>query len=227
MNKDLLFELHKIYGYDSSAIKDVVLGSVYNFISHSTHHIGVAATLGNTISEIPSKINFKLHSHRSFLLAYYNSIFNYQSDYYASSDLISEMKLKTSEKISMIGNFRPIVSSLVNNGFKPCVFDDFCEFPEVLHPSEKDSCINSSDVLIITATSIVNNSFYSEIQRIGANTRVFILGPSSLMIPYFKEEFGVERIFGSIIKDVNGVKNEILIGGGTQTFSKFIEKVMF
>ncbi len=226
-NRDTLFELYQTLGFDYKEIKEVTFGSVYNFVSHQKHQFGVASTLNFPISEIPKKINFDDISHRSLLLAYYNSIFNAESDFKISTDLIKEMKLKTTENVTMIGFFRPIVPCFKKAGINPVIFDDFYTFPEVTESSKKAEQLYKSDVLIITATSIINNTLCEEISLLNSKARIYILGPSALMMPYFKDEFGVERIFGSIIIDSEGVKQSIIAGGGTPSFSKFVKKVVF
>lgn len=226
-NRDPLLELHQTLGFDCNDIHDVIFGSAYTFVSHLKHYFGVASTLSESILEIPSKINFDNIAHRTLLLAYYNSIYNTTSDYKQSTDLIQEMNLKASEKISMIGFFRPLVPYFAKSGILPVVFDDFCSSPEVTANSEKPEQLYSSDVLIITATSLINNTFCKEIALLNSKARIYILGPSALMIPYFKEEYGVERIFGSIIMNDDGVKQAIIKGGGTPSFSSFVQKAVF
>lgn len=226
-NRDPLFELYQSLGFDKMEINEIVCGNVYNFVAHRKYHSGVAATLSNTLQIIPSEIDFQNITHRSLLLSYYNSIFNTESKYKKSSDLISEMNLKTNQKIAMIGFFKPLIPYFTKNNIFPIIFDDFYSIPEVTSNSQKPDILSKSEVLIITATSIINNTFCKEIALLQSNAKIFILGTSALMIPYFKEEFGVERIFGSIVMDSEGVKHTIINGGGTPSFSKFIQKAVF
>lgn len=226
-HKDPLQELHEHYGFHPDYIKNYSSGSLYNFTETQNNEYGIASTLNSKPINIPATIDFNSLSHRSLYTAYLNALINTRCNCKDSNDLISEMNIDASEKIVMIGYFRPIINIFKNSIRNLSIFDDQNDDLIVLPSSLKNEKIKHADVLIITATSIINNSFCKEISLLSKNSRIYILGPSSIMSDYFKTEHKVVKIFGSQIVDTNSLKIAILQDKAPPCFSKFIDKVQY
>ncbi len=225
--KDPLIDLHQRYGYSYDLIKNVIFGDLYTLIETHNNRSGIASTLGCVPSETPTKIDFKSVAHRSIYTAYLNALINPDSICTTSVDIISEMRLESNEKIVMIGYFRPIIGIFDNYTENLSVFDDNHNDPIVLPSKLKKEKIQNADVLILTATTIINNSFCKEISDSPKNARKYLLGPSSIMSDYFKKNHGITKIFGSKIVHLAELKKSILDNFGTPGFSKFLKKIQF
>ena len=83
-----------------------------------------------------------------------------------------------------------------------------------------------ADALILSSTSVFNNTFLELVNATNKNCHIYTLGPSTIMNKEMFEYGNIKYLFGSIFddNDVNTLKI-IQKGGGTKQFMPFMDKV--
>lgn len=214
-------------GFDFSEIKRIVSGQRYLGVMLNNGQIGVCATFGNSYdvgSVKNSDIDLKKFEHRIILNAYYNAKLNYQNPDYIMADMLDIIDFKKFKNIVMIGYFRPIVEKLDKYSIKLNVFD--LRDTEISLPiSEQKKYLGQSDAVILTATSLFNDT-YKDICK-NSSGDIFVLGPSSLMSRYLFQFNNVKYIFGSVFAKFDENVLDIIENNlGTRYFLKIGEKVV-
>ncbi len=124
--------------------------------------------------------------------------------------------------VVMVGYFSPLVP-LIKKRAKSFIV---CErtyrdgsYPDYAAYFELNSC----DIAIISATSIINKTIDSLLERTYAET-VAILGPSCLMDREIFSDTNATHLCGSFITDIEKAKLIISQGGGTQKLKQATKK---
>lgn len=222
---DILREINNIVSYDWGFVKNVETGERYVAVMNKDGNIGVCAIIGNEINNINvQQPDLENISDRIFLTAYYNSVFNVANENYKTGDIVENIDFAKYKNIVMIGYFFPIVERLQKLNIEVSVFD--LRNQEVTIPMEKQKeYLQGADAVILTATSIFNNTFYEIVSNTKAD--VFILGPSSILSKFFFNFNNVKAIFGSIFDaNDNRILKAVKDGMGTRQFLKYGQKVV-
>ena len=126
----------------------------------------------------------------------------------------------------MVGNFKPVVKRFQKARIPLFIFDKK-EDEEILQEMKHQmQYIQKADAIILTATSMFNQSFMELIENSAENAPIYILGPSAIMHPDMKTYRNVEMIFGSVYESYDErVLDVIRADLGTRYFSPFSRKV--
>ncbi len=221
--------LFEKYGIDLQNIKNIICGEKYVAVVLKNGQIGVCATLNNFVNIEPRDLQFpdiKNIPHRIVLNAYYNAVFNYTNNYNTAIDIFEKIKFKKYNNIVMIGFFRSLVEKFERENIKLTIFDKFESDPKLADMSLQLNLVSQADALILTSTSVFNNTFLELVTVTKDNCDVFTLGPSTIMS---KEMFlyrNVKLLFGSVF-DQNDILTLKIIqaGGGTKQFMPYMKKV--
>lgn len=222
---DIIREINNLVPYDLEFVKKVEKGQRYVAVMNKDGNIGVCALIGNEINNINvQQPDFDKISDRIFLTAYYNSLFNVANKNYKTGDIVENIDFAKYKNIVMIGYFLPIVERLAKLNIKVSVFD--LRNQEITITMEKQKkYLQNADAVILTATSIFNNTFYEIVSNTKAD--VFILGPSSILSKFFFNFSNVKAIFGSIFDaNDNRILKAVKAGMGTRQFLKYGQKVV-
>lgn len=219
----------KKFGFDISNIKRIVTGKKYSTVILKNGNIGVCANLLNRVElkkEDLKKIDLSNINHRIIINAYYNASLNYSNNYHKTGDIFDEINFKTYENIVMLGLFRPLLENFRKNKIKISVFDMLKEDSELISMEDKTDYINKANAVILSSTTVFNNSFMNIVNNTGKNCDIFLLGPSSIMNRDIFLYKNIKGIFGSVFeKNDERVLNVIENGYGTRKFLCFGEKV--
>lgn len=228
MNEPLKHFVEK-YGVHVSNIKKIVCGRKYSAVLLKNGNIGVCANLSTHVEvkiEDLKTADLNKVEHRIILNAYFNANLNYLNNYKKKSDIFKAIDFKFYKNIIMIGLFKPILKKFEKNNIKIQVFD-LIKKNHKLIPIEKEmETIKKGDAIILSATTISNNTFMEIINNSGVNCDIFLLGPSSIMNKDLFEYRNIKKIFGSIFESYDErVLNIIKQGYGTKKFLPFGKKV--
>jgi len=217
------------YGIDVSNIKKIVCGRKYSAVLLKNGNIGVCANLSTNVEvniEDLRRADLNKIEHRIILNAYFNANLNYLNDYKKKSDIFEAIDFKHHKNIIMIGLFKPILKKFDENNIKIQVFD-LIKKNHKLIPIEKEmETIKKGDAIILSATTIFNNTFMEIVNNSGLSCDIFLLGPSSIMNKDLFEYRNIKKIFGSIFESYDErVLNIIKEGYGTKKFLPFGKKV--
>ena len=228
MNEPLKHFVEK-YGVHVSNIKKIVCGRKYSAVLLKNGNIGVCANLLTNVEvriEDLRRADLNKIEHRIILNAYFNANLNYLNNYKKKSDIFEAIDFKHYKNIIMIGLFKPILKNFDENNIKIQVFD-LTKKSHKLMPIEKEmETIKKGDAIILSATTIFNNTFMEILNNSGVNCDIFLLGPSSIMNNDLFKYKNIKKIFGSIFESNDErVLNIIKQGYGTKQFLPFGKKV--
>jgi uncharacterized protein (DUF4213/DUF364 family) len=223
-----LKKLYNKFGVNVNNVKRIVYGGKYTAVVLKNGNIGLCANLNNNINirlqdiENPDFDNFE---HRIVLNAYFNAEFNYLNKYEQNIDVFDGIDFTKYNRLVMVGYFKPLLKKFKKNDIKITIFDLF-DRDDVITPMEEQlDYVKRSDAIILTSTSIFNNTFLDIVNN-SNNCDIFLVGPSSIMHPSILEYKNVKTVFGSVFeKNDEKVLDIIKDGFGTQYFLPYGGKV--
>ncbi len=217
------------YGIDLQNIKHIVCGEKYVAVELKNGQIGVCSTLNKYVNvDIRDLRSPKLNNeqHRIVLNAYFNATYNYKNDYDTRIDIFDKINFKKYNKIVMVGFFRSLVEKFEKEKINLTIFDKAEEDPKLAVMSDQLAEVAKADALILSSTTIFNNTFTDIINSTKENCDIYTLGPSTILSPEMFRYRNIKLLFGSVfdLNDINTIKI-IQNGGGTKQFLPFMNKV--
>lgn len=228
MQEPLDFFFEK-YGIDLKSIHQIVCGEKYVAVVLKNGRIGVCSTLDNYVNVDVRDLRFpdlKDISQRIVLNAYFNASYNYQNKYDTSIDIFDKIDFQKYKKIVMIGFFRSLVEKFEREQIDLTIFDKAAQDEKLDDMSKQLSEVSKADALILTSTSVFNNTFLEMVNATKNHCDVYTLGPSTILHQEMFQYRNVKFLFGATFEpnDVNTLKI-IEQGGGTKQFLPFMDKV--
>ena len=216
------------YKFEINKIENISTGLRYTAVLLKNGNIGVCANLGHKINPALnnySNIDLKNFSHRIVLNAYFNALLNYSHSSNSDVDIFDAVDFKKYKKVVMLGFIKPVVKIFHKLNIPISIFDFQKEDPVLTPISEQKKLLKEADAIILTSTSIFNNSFLDSINATNDNCDIFMIGPSSIMTPEILEYKNIKMIFGATFdKSDDRVLKIIREDGGTRKFLKFDNK---
>jgi len=133
-------------------------------------------------------------------------------------DIINLLDITKQDKVGMVGFFGPIIPDIMEKCAELKVIERNPEFKMEFVYKEKEApeILNSSDVVIITATTILNNSLEKYLGYIRDAREVCILGPTTPLVPDIFKEWRVTLLSGFYVEDHQKALEIVSEGGGTK-----------
>jgi uncharacterized protein len=135
------------------------------------------------------------------------------------------LHLQKGVKVAMVGLFAPLVSRIRNTGAELTIIERNPERIELLGDTEKNDALKACDVAIITATTLINNTFEETINLLGRPRAVAIMGPSTPLLPVIFHDTPVTHLGGVNVADSFRVMQIISEGGGTPALRPYLRFV--
>lgn len=227
-NSDILHQLflksEKVFPLPSSQF---TIGAKYVAALSTNGQIGVCATLGKTIEHASDKgRDLSQQESRVLVNAYVNSVLNYKVPIDGDGDIFEVVDFSRYNHIVMIGYFGSLVQKLQTRNIKPFTFDiDQHEAP-VLPMNLQQEHLNRADCVILTSTSLSNDTFEGIINSIPKTCSVFMLGPSTPLDDLMFTIPQVKGLFGSLFPTNHAETLKVIAEGyGTRDFMQYMRKV--
>lgn len=227
MKPDLLQQFFYKYKPQKDTIKKLILGERQLIVQLKNNNIGTCTTLGNKLFALIENVeepDFENISHRALLIAYYNAQFNNTIKPDSFNDISEIIDFNNYAYIVMIGFFRSLAEKIDRMKIPLNVFDLDSDDTRLSEMNEMPVSINKAYAIIITATTFLNQTFENIIKNARNNCDVFILGPSSIMHPFFFNFPKIKYIFGSSFSDTEKVIQIAENGGGIKDMINFMQK---
>lgn len=216
---------------DFSLVNKVVAGNLYIAMQLSCGHIGVCATLGNRLEagiQSLERIDFSNISHRMLLISYYNALFSKEQESLPEADIFDSLNFRSQGPVVMVGYFRPLVRKFDQAEIPVEVFDLKQDDTRLRPYKDIGNSLKKAMVIILTSTSLVNNTFAEILDHAGKDAGVYMLGPTTILHQTMFRYPAIKGLFGmKIPQNETRVLNIISAGGGTPEFSPFTTKVAF
>lgn len=224
--------LERIYlktGYNRQLIKKIAAGQKYLAVHFLNGQIGVCATLGNEIPKDfrpPLSLDLKNPVHRILFIAYTNASMNYLQTEIGENDIFDQVNFSFYSKIVMVGLFQSLLDKFDQAKLKVHVFDIEKTGSGLTHMQYQKKFLNEADAVILTSTSLVNNTFDEVIAETNPESHVYMLGPSGILSGEYFRYPQVKMVFGSLFeKNDTRVLEVIEKGYGTRLFLPYLRKV--
>lgn len=228
MQEPLLYFFEK-YGVNNKEIKQIICGEKYVAVLLKNGHIGVCATLGNYVNiglqdlRFPDLQNIQ---HRIVLNAYFNAAFNYQNQYDHTIDIFDKIDFQKYTKIVMIGHFKSLVEKFERENIALTIFDKAVEDKKLTPMQQQLEEISKADAIIISSTTIFNNTFTELVNASKKECDIYTLGPSTILHDDMFRYRNIKLLFGSIFEPNDTITLKIIENdGGTKQFLPFMNKV--
>lgn len=228
MTKDPLQLLFNIKKPDIEQINKIVVGSRQLAVLLNNNNLGSCTTLGNKLFATKDDLfrpDFLNISHRALLIAYYNAFYNYSTDQERYGDISEIIDFNNYSNIVMIGFFRTLVEKIDANHIPLNVFDLDKNDNRLTGLQHRDEFVTNADAIIITATTLLNNTLVDIISKTNKRCDIFLLGPSSTMSRQLFYITNLKYIFGSVYKDTEKVLKAIEDGGGIKDIMRNMKKI--
>ena len=137
--------------------------------------------------------------------------------------LLDRFNIVSGARVAMVGYFPPLVRLLEDKMVSLTIVDDAkgigdkYVFYQQLH--------GWADVLLITATTIINNTTESILAHAGPDLQTILLGPSTPMVPNAFDHLPIHMLAGTAITDREQALKIIRHGGGTQALKPVSRKI--
>jgi len=231
-------------------VTDVRIGLGYTAVQLDTGNVGVAATLrdagvggcsvfqgsrpiaSSAVREILGYITSSDTLERTVGLAAANALFNTDGARACpgwschGGDLLDVLELRPEDRVGMVGFFGPLAPVIRQRAAKLIIFEEHMDRADGLAPAEQAlKTLPECSVAIITATSIINNSFEQLAAAAAGCRAIAVLGPSTPLVPDIFRDYGVTHFAGVIATDARQILSVVSEAGGTRFFMKWCKKI--
>jgi hypothetical protein len=214
--------------YTGVLLDDQSLGLAYSFREEATECCEVvdkAGELGGNSWEL-AKLALTPHAvDASVGIATLNAVFN-RDIRGEEGDILDFLDLKKSDKVGMVGNFKPVIERMGEDIPELYIFERRPQEEEDIYPDwAAEQLLPRANVAIITGTALVNKTI-DHLLELSKNAReIAILGPSTPMAPEVFKKRGVTLLSGMVVKDIEKALGIISQGGGTRKLKNVSRKV--
>ena len=230
VKNDLLYNIYNNRKINVSQIGQIHAGKKYTAVEDISGHIGVCSNLNVEVvtGKMPKEPDFKNEYNRIVINALVNACINPKCNADGEGDISEVVNFSGYRKIAMIGFFESLYLRLCAKGVNADIFEKLInDNPNISDIRKMQSVIPHADSIILTATTVSNNTFNKVMNMVNAACHVFLLGPSAILDREIMSSYIVAGIFGAqFFPGVNDeIANIILLGKGTKSFLHLMKKI--
>ncbi|HPI15670.1 MAG TPA: DUF364 domain-containing protein [Spirochaetota bacterium] len=215
-------------------ITRAVLGLGYNAIRLENGNVGLSANIvrerqggcsvfkeAGTISGSRAGDVLKLGERgdlmsRSICLAVLNALTN-TAESGEEGEVFDLVRVEEGDRVVMVGLIEPVAAMLKRKGCEVSVYEDRpVGHPMVEDPANLPARCAGADIIIITGTSLINDSFDEIMSHASRAREVVLMGPSTPMRARAFAGTPVSRLAGSRVTDPDLSFTIVMEGGGTR-----------
>lgn len=216
-------------GYTAVATSDGGIGLAYTYFEDKKSCMVLNEDIdyeGQPASTLLEKIKSESTIERSMALALVNAL-NYENALKLPEDknnaiLFNEFKIQPDTNVAMVGFFGPLVERFKEKNVPLEILDASRGLG-----NRKDfykKLTNWTDVLLLTSTSILNNTAEEILSHPHENVKTTMLGPSTPMVAEAFAHLPVHMLAGTVPLDRENIIKAVRHGMGTPMLHKFSRK---
>ena len=218
-------------GYTAVLLEGGRCGLAYTFRSEMGGGCGILDSAGKLVGiEAKEIIPWAKDSHRlraALGLAAINAVLNDPQREWEKGNVLSAFHLKKTETFGMIGMFPPILEKVRTMTENIYVFErEVAPGSELYPPSSILQYLPKCDVAVLTATTLINQTFHQVSKHLKNAGEVCLVGPSTPLCPDLMREHGITLLAGSVVKDPKKALEIISQGGGTMALKAAMDQVL-
>ena len=216
-------------GFDLKMIKSYILGKKYIAVMLTNGKIGVCSTLGTSVNDSLLKgaqPDTSDLSHRIILNAWFNALCNYDRSYSDIVDIFDRINFNRYKNVVMVGYFETLHKKFTRDGIPLRVFDIQKESSILSDIKTLEKSLSTADALILTGTTVFNNTFMPVTSSTPDGCDIFLLGPSNILNEEMFSYRNIKVVFGSVFNPFDQeLMTRIGSGCGTKGFLDLLQKV--
>ncbi|UCB44997.1 MAG: hypothetical protein JSV25_12365 [Spirochaetota bacterium] len=139
-------------------------------------------------------------------------------------NILENLDIRKGDQVCMVGCFLPVISALKKRRVNVVSVDDVPK-PGAKPPEEVENLLPKSQIAIITATTIINNTIDHLLELTASCREVAVLGPSTPILAEAFSHTTVSCLSGIRIVEPEKVLQIIGEGGGFRDFKYYTRKV--
>ncbi len=137
--------------------------------------------------------------------------------------LVRGLRIERATKVAMVGFFPPVAKALEALGAELEVVDTALGIGD--QQTFKERLGDWAEALIMTSTTLLNDTAEELLGHAAPGVRVALLGPSTPLIPQAFVPLRVDVLAGMVPVDAERVRRAVRHGGGTPELQRFSRKV--
>jgi uncharacterized protein (DUF4213/DUF364 family) len=162
---------------------------------------------------------------RAVGLATVNAILTPPADA-VESDILDLLPVRADDSVGMIGYFGPLVAPLKARVRALHIFERKADPGSgILPESESANFLPKCQVVIMTATTILNHTIDNLLDLCKTAREIALLGPSTPFLPEVFSRYGITMLSGLHVVDAPQALRIVSEGGGTRQFGKAVRKL--
>lgn len=206
-------------------------GLAFTFQSGSAcgcHLMGEAGRItGQPVSELIPLLAEKNFLRASVGLAAVNAVLNAPDIARDNGNVIEALQVSPDDTFGMIGEFKPILSAMKKTTDRIYVFEQNLSKGSDLYPEDTiPKYLPKCDVVVVTATSIINKTVDDVLSHCKNARQVAIVGPSTPLYADAYAGTSVTLLAGSLPRDIDHLLEIVSQAGGTMHMKPVIDQVM-
>ena len=143
-----------------------------------------------------------------------------------SQDLSELLRITQEDQVGMVGYIAPVVRDLRRQAKEVFVFDEAkVGMSDVCEVSQEAQLLPHCDVVILSATSLLNHTFDTLLEMSSQAREICVMGPSTPLIPEIFRDRGITLLAGRQIVDTDKLLQIVSEAGGTKKFSRVTKKI--
>ena len=218
-------------GYTCVMLEGGACGLAYTFRNELGSCCGILDVAGNLIGMNADKIiPWAKESDRlkaAIGLAAVNAVINDPGKNWDTGNVLNAFTLQESDTFGMVGEFNPILSKVKFMTKNIYVFEQNVPEGSELYPADTiPHFLPRCDVVVITATSVINHTIDEVISYCKNAKEVCIVGPSTPLCPEVFRKYNITLLAGSVVKNPRLILQIVSQGGGTMSMKPAIEQVI-
>lgn len=216
-------------GYTAVTLSDGGIGLSYTYYTNKTSCMALNTPIdyeGGPAVNLLEKIQSDHPIERSMAIATINAL----NHGYAltlpqdkdNSKMFAEFKIGEGTKVAMVGLFGPLATVFEQRHAALEIFDTFRGMGQKGDFYKK--LAEWAEVLLLTSTSILNNTTEEILRNVSEKVKTVMLGPSTPMAAKAFEHLPVDMLAGTVPIDKENILKAIRHGMGTPVLQKFSRK---
>ncbi len=160
-------------------------------------------------------------------LATLNALCEWQEGEGVSNEDFGELlHIGSSDRVGMVGHIAPVVKTIRQRAKECIVFDEGKTGQDGITDTDQESeVLPECDVVILSATSLLNQTFDTLLTQSAGAREMCVMGPSTPLVPELFHERGVTLLAGRRFTDADALLRIVSEAGGTKRFGRVSQKV--
>ncbi|HHX13534.1 MAG TPA: DUF364 domain-containing protein [Clostridiales bacterium] len=217
--------------YTAVMLDDHACGLAYTFRDRLGHFCGVMGEAGNITGKSAAEVIPWLNSKNLLMaamgLATINAVLNHSNERWDEGNITAALDLAPTDVFGMVGSFGPILNVVKRKTDNIYVFEQRTDKAPGLYPeADIPIYLPKCDVIVITATSIINHTIDQVLAHCGDAREVCLVGPSCPLCPQVFEDYNVTILAGDVVTSPENALQIVSQGGGTMALKNAMKHVL-